>query len=467
MKNVRLTLLLFLCVCITAYSQSRTSREEFKLKVKANSKLFTSDINKAYPEINGLIKTSRILKDSISEMQLLEKKCRYFYNKNLVDSLILSSYQLQNASERYEDVYYQAMANVYMAESFSINKFYDKAIVHLNKAYSLLQKDQSNSKKVFYAKANLLSSFANLYLDKGEPRKAAQKIMEEIKSGKEIQDKNEYADFQYLNYSNLASIYAEYDIDSAFFFAQKSISIKPMVTAEEKSMASNFMVLGKYYKKKKEYEKSVENFHKALKIIHRTGVELNLNDSYLALQEIYTETGKKDSAAYYENKIKQKDLQILQSKYNSLQEVIHKDEEEQNKNRLRSFLIWIFSVIAVLAASVFFYMRLKKKKTIEDNHNLHELYNHLITLIQNNDPGFMFAFENAFPEFSDKLLKINSELQQSEIEFCALLKLKLTTKEIARYTFIETRTVQNKKYRLRKKLEIPQSVDIYNWIDTI
>lgn len=467
MKNVRLTLLLFLCVCITAYSQSRTSREEFKLKVKANSKLFTSDINKAYPEINGLIKTSRILKDSISEMQLLEKKCRYFYNKNLVDSLILSSYQLQNASERYEDVYYQAMANVYMAESFSINKFYDKAIVHLNKAYSLLQKDQSNSKKVFYAKANLLSSFANLYLDKGEPRKAAQKIMEEIKSGKEIQDKNEYADFQYLNYSNLASIYAEYDIDSAFFFAQKSISIKPMVTAEEKSMASNFMVLGKYYKKKKEYEKSVENFHKALKIIHRTGVELNLNDLYLALQEIYTETGKKDSAAYYENKIKQKDLQILQSKYNSLQEVIHKDEEEQNKNRLRSFLIWIFSVIAVLAASVFFYMRLKKKKTIENNHNLHELYNHLITLIQNNDPGFMFAFENAFPEFSDKLLKINPELQQSEIEFCALLKLKLTTKEIARYTFIETRTVQNKKYRLRKKLEIPQSVDIYNWIDAI
>ncbi|MFC3157400.1 helix-turn-helix transcriptional regulator [Chryseobacterium arachidis] len=53
------------------------------------------------------------------------------------------------------------------------------------------------------------------------------------------------------------------------------------------------------------------------------------------------------------------------------------------------------------------------------------------------------------------------------MEFCALLKLKLTTKEIAKYTFIETRTVQNKKYRLRKKLEIPQSVDIYNWIDGI
>ncbi|WP_294296360.1 LuxR C-terminal-related transcriptional regulator [uncultured Chryseobacterium sp.] len=79
----------------------------------------------------------------------------------------------------------------------------------------------------------------------------------------------------------------------------------------------------------------------------------------------------------------------------------------------------------------------------------------------------MFAFESLFPEFSEKLLKINPELQQSEIEFCALLKLKLTTKEIAKYTFIETRTVQNKKYRLRKKLEIPHQVDIYHWIDSI
>lgn len=467
MRNLHLAFLFILFFHSLIFSQSKNNREKFKSKVKANSKLFISDINKAYVELNGLIRTSRILKDSLSEMQLLEKKCRYFYNKNLVDSLIISSEQLQKVSDRYRNVYYEAMANVYIAETYSVNKLYDKAIVHLDNAYSILQKDHSDSKKIFYAKANVLSSFANVYLDKGEPRNAVKKILQEIKTGHEIKNKNEYDEFQYLNYSNLSSIYSEYNLDSAFYFANKSIDIKPVGISEEKSMIGNFTVIGKYYRKRKEYGKSIENFHKALKISQRTGIELNINDTYKSLQEIYLETGRKDSADFYENKIKQNDLQMLQSKYNSLQEVMNKDEDEQNKKLTLNFFIWAVSIMIVLAVSIFFYLKLRKKKVVEKNQNLHDIYHHLIALLQNNDPGFMFAFENAFPEFSDKLLKINPELQQSEIEFCALLKLKLSTKEIAKYTFIETRTVQNKKYRIRKKLEILQSVDIYNWIDNI
>lgn len=467
MKNVRLFFLLILFFYSLGYSQSQKTREEFKNKLKGNSELFRADINKAYLELNQLIKTSRILRDSLAEMQLLERKSRYFYNKNLVDSLIISSEQLQKVSAQYENVYYEAMANIYIAETYSVNKLYDKAILHLNNAYSILQKDQSKSKKIFYAKANVLSSFANVYLDKDEPRNAAKKIREEIKSGNAIKDKNEFERFQYVNYSNISSIYSQYDLDSAFFFARKSVEIMPSAISDDKSMISNFTVFGKYYMKKKNYEESVKNFHKALKVAQRTGIELNINDTYKSLHEIYTKTGRKDSADYYENKIKQNDLQMLQSKYNSLQEVISKDEQEQDKKLTRNFFIWGLSIIMILAGSVFFYLKLKKKKTVENNQNLHELFNNLIILVQNNDPAFMFAFEKAFPDFSGKLLKLNPDLQQSEIEFCALLKLKLTTKEIAKYTFIETRTVQNKKYRLRKKLEIPQSVDIYNWIDTI
>lgn len=467
MKNVRLFFLLILFFYSLGYSQSQKTRKEFKNKLNENSELFRTDINKAYLELNQLIKTSRILGDSLAEMQLLERKSRYFYNKNLVDSLIISSEQLHKVSAQYENAYYEAMANIYIAETYSVNKLYDKAIVHLNNAYSILQKDQSKSKKIFYAKANVLSSFANVYLDKDEPRNAAKKIREEIKTGNAIQDKNEFARFQYVNYSNISSIYSQYDLDSAFLFAKKSVEIRPSEISDDKSMISNFTVFGKYYMEKKNYEESVRNFHKALKVAQRTGIELNINDTYKSLQEIYTLTGRNDSADYYENKIKQNDLQMLQSKYNSLQEVISKDEQEQDKKLTRNFFIWGLSIIMVLAGFVFFYLKLKNKKTAENNQNLHELFNNLIILVQNNDPAFMFAFENAFPDFSGKLLKLNPDLQQSEIEFCALLKLKLTTKEIAKYTFIETRTVQNKKYRLRKKLEIPQSVDIYNWIDAI
>jgi DNA-binding CsgD family transcriptional regulator len=447
------------------FSQSKGKNKEFKDKVVSNSELFNTNIDKAYLQINQLIKESRALKDSLSEMKLLEKKCRYFYNKNQVDSLIISSEELQKTANEYNNVYYEAMANIYIAETYSVNKFYDKAILHLNNAYEILQKDQSKSKKIFYAKANVLSSFANVYLDKNEPENAAKKILEEIKTGSELKNPKEFASFQYLNYSNISNIYSQYNLDSAYYYAKKSIDIKPADISEDKSMIGNYSVIGQYYKNQKDYKNSVKNFHEALKISKRIGIELNINNIHKYLREIYQLTNQKDSADFYENKIKQYDLQMLQSKYNSLQEVISKDKQEQDRSFSKNLLLWGISLVLVIGASLFLYFKFKKKKTTEINQNLHETYKNLINLIENHDPGFMFAFENVFPEFSGKLLKLNPELQQSEIEFCALLKLKLTTKEIAKYTFIETRTVQNKKYRLRKKFEIPQSVDIYNWID--
>lgn len=477
-KTTRLLFFFILIVSSSLNSQSKKKIEEFRGRVSSNSKLFNTDIDKAYLEISGLLKESKILKDSLSEMKLLEKKCSFFYNKNLPDSLIISSEKLQNKASEYKSTYYEAMANIYIAETYSMNKFYDKAIFHLNSAYNILQKDQSKSKKIFYAKANVLSSFANVYLDKNEPRNAVKKLLEEIKSGNELTDPKEFAGFQYLNYSNISNIYAQYNLDSAYYYAQKSIDIKPSGISEDKSMIDNYTVLGQYYKHQKDYKKSVENFHKALKVSERTGIELNINNINKFLKEIYIDTYQKDSVDFYENKIKQYDLKVLQSKYNSLQQVINKDEQDQEKNKSteKNIIFWIISVALFLVAVILFaFFKLNKKKKVnegnaiteENNLNLHEVYNQLITLLQNNDPGFMFAFENVFPDFSEKLLKRYPELQQSEIEFCALLKLKLTTKEIAKYTFIETRTVQNKKYRLRKKFEIPQSVDIYHWIDSL
>jgi len=449
------------------FSQSQRNIQEFKDKVASNSELFNTNIDKAYLQINQLIKESKKLKDSLSEMKLLERKCRYFYSKNQVDSLVIVSEKLEKTSAEYNNAYYEAMANIYIAETYSVNKFYDKAILHLNNSYEILQKDQSKTKKIFYAKANVLSSFANVYLDKNEPEKAVKKLLEEIKNGNELKDPKEFAAFQYLNYSNISNAYAQYNLDSAYYYAKKSIDIKPSDISEDKSMIDNYTVIGQYFKSQKDYKHSVKNFHEALKISKKIGIELNINNIHKALEEIYRKTNQKDSADFYENKIKQYDLQMLQSKYNSLQEVISKDKQEQDHSSNKSLMLWGISLALLIVASTFAYIKLKKKKTEETNQNLHETYNHLISLIQNHDSGFMFAFENVFPEFSDKLLRINPELQQSEIEFCALLKLKLTTKEIAKYTFIETRTVQNKKYRLRKKFEIPQSVDIYNWIDNL
>ncbi|KAA2224933.1 helix-turn-helix transcriptional regulator [Chryseobacterium sediminis] len=55
----------------------------------------------------------------------------------------------------------------------------------------------------------------------------------------------------------------------------------------------------------------------------------------------------------------------------------------------------------------------------------------------------------------------------SEIRFCAYIYLNFSTKEIAEYTFTSVRTVQTKKYNVRKKLTIPSDMDIYIWFSKL
>jgi len=410
-------------------AQDHLTAPQLKTKISNNSKLYKNNIDEAYKELNGLLKQSIILKDSISEMKLLDRKCRYFYGKNMMDSLIITSENLRKKSSLYKDIYFEAMSNIYIAEIYSINKFPDK----------------------------------------NQPREALKKIYEEIESGKMLKDKNEQANFQYLNYANLANIYIQINSDSAYHYAKKSILIKPSDVIDDKSMIDNYSVIGKVYKDKKDYKNSIKNFHKALFISNKNGTELNNNQIYHSLKDIYDILNNKDSANFYSNKIEQYELKSLKSKYNSLQEVISKDKKEQ-ENAQNPIWYWIMPAISAIVCGAFLTIKRKKSKVepeIKPEIDRRETYHHLMELLEKKDPAFLFTFEKVYPEFSNQLLIKNPDLQQSEIEFCALLKMKLSTKDIARISFIETRTVQNKKYRIRKKLDIPQNVDIYQWIDQI
>ncbi len=470
----KILLLNIILLSFLTRAQNNLTAAELKTKITYNSKLYKNNIDEAYKELNGLLKQSIMLKDSISEMKILDRKCRYFYSKNMMDSLIITSENLRKKSSLYKDIYFEAMSNIYIAEIYSINKFPDKAIAYLNSAYKILQKGNANSEKIFYAKANVLSSFANIYLDKNQPKEAAKKIYDQIESGKQLKNKYERDNFQYLNYANLANIYSQINADSAYHYAKKSILIKPGDIIDDKSMIDNYSVIGKVYKDKGNYESALKNFHKALLISKKTGTEINTNQIYHSLKEIYEILKVNDSINFYGNKIEQYELKALKSKYNSLQEVINKDKKEQ-ENSQNGLWYWVVLALAAIATVLFFTIKRKgekKHETINENQikpeiNLSEAYHDLMELLEKRDPAFLFTFEKVYPEFSNQLLSKNPDLQQSEIEFCALLKMKLSTKDIAKISFIETRTVQNKKYRIRKKLNIPQNADIYQWIDQI
>lgn len=94
-----------------------------------------------------------------------------------------------------------------------------------------------------------------------------------------------------------------------------------------------------------------------------------------------------------------------------------------------------------------------------------EQINELNHLVKTNDPSFMVKFHEAFPTFAKTINESACPpLNNSEIEICACTKLNFTTKDIALYRNYSLRSVENRKYRIRKKLMLSLEVDFIVWI---
>lgn len=91
----------------------------------------------------------------------------------------------------------------------------------------------------------------------------------------------------------------------------------------------------------------------------------------------------------------------------------------------------------------------------------------ILKLAKDNSPRLLNKYKSLHPVFFEKLSEICPNLQNSELTFCVYLKLNLTTKEIALYTFVTPKAIQNRKNRLRKKLGISSDTDIYKWFDQL
>jgi DNA-binding CsgD family transcriptional regulator len=86
--------------------------------------------------------------------------------------------------------------------------------------------------------------------------------------------------------------------------------------------------------------------------------------------------------------------------------------------------------------------------------------------LNNTDDWNMFqeAFNNADKNFLKKMKSLHSELTPNDLRLCAYLRLNLSSKEIAPLLNISPRSVEVKRYRLRKKMSLPHDLNLTNYI---
>lgn len=86
--------------------------------------------------------------------------------------------------------------------------------------------------------------------------------------------------------------------------------------------------------------------------------------------------------------------------------------------------------------------------------------------LNNKDDWKFFeeAFNNADKDFFKKLKSKHPKLTPNELKLCAYLRLNLTSKEIAPLFNISPKSVEIKRYRLRKKMNLKRNESLTNYI---
>ena len=89
--------------------------------------------------------------------------------------------------------------------------------------------------------------------------------------------------------------------------------------------------------------------------------------------------------------------------------------------------------------------------------------------LRKNDDWELFkeAFNNADSTFLKKLNELHPDLSPNEIKLCAYLRLNLSSKEIAPMFHISAKSVEIKRYRLRKKIHLLSEENLTNYILSI
>ena len=77
---------------------------------------------------------------------------------------------------------------------------------------------------------------------------------------------------------------------------------------------------------------------------------------------------------------------------------------------------------------------------------------------------FEEAFNNTDKDFIKKLKKSHPNLTSNDLRLCTYLRLNLSSKEIAPLLNISLRSVEVKRYRLRKKMNLPHEASLTNYI---
>ncbi|SMO40666.1 Y_Y_Y domain-containing protein [Saccharicrinis carchari] len=161
---------------------------------------------------------------------------------------------------------------------------------------------------------------------------------------------------------------------------------------------------------------------------------------------------------HYKKQSERKQLESEQLIVNLKNEKLSQDIESKNKQ------LAISTMSIIKKNEVLNSIKKELKKT---NHRDNKSTLKLIDSNLNDDDDWSFfeqAFNNANQDFLNKMKLAHPDLNSNDLRFCAYMRLNLSSKEMAPLLNISVKSVETKRYRLRKKLDLQHDMGLIDYI---
>lgn len=270
------------------------------------------------------------------------------------------------------------------------------------------------------------------------------------------------------------------NLDSAKFYLHKAI-------AEDKQEVPirifAYEALGDANRLEKDFEQAALNYLKAIKFIEKYRFSMETYAVYRKLSEVYVILNDDKASEFYLKKYKEHEDKVTEIKKTErdkvLNDLLKMEKEnmlEETERRLKTNITLGVLFTILIAFFIYSLAKYKHRKTVEEKQQivqqkedenkelkqkLNEAFSEVYEMAKTNNPAFWVRFQEVYPHFKTNLSEASSEeLKLSDLVFCAYIYLGFSSKEISEYTFRATKTIENYRYIVRKKLALSQDQDL-------
>lgn len=168
----------------------------------------------------------------------------------------------------------------------------------------------------------------------------------------------------------------------------------------------------------------------------------------------------------HDKKIRENEKVLKMQNLEAEQKIIRLQNEQLEKEMEGKSRELAVSTMSLIKKNEFLSSIREKLKNSESSTQVNSVIKTIDKDISEKDNWNFFekAFNNADKEFFKKIKSRHPDLTSNDLKLCAYLRLNLTSKEIAPLLNISVKSVEIKRYRLRKKMDLPHETNLVDYI---